>query len=29
MVKTLEEKGYTYQIPEDGIYMDTSKVKDY
>ena len=29
MVKTLEEKGYTYEIPEDWIYMDTSKVPDY
>ncbi len=28
MVKTLEEKGYTYQI-SDGIYFDTSKIKDY
>ena len=29
MVKTLEEKGYTYEIPEDWIYMDTSKVVNY
>lgn len=29
LVKTLEEKGYTYSIPEDGIYMDTSKIDDY
>ena len=29
MVKTLEEKWYTYEIPDDGIYMDTSKVEDY
>lgn len=29
MVKTLEEKGYTYKIEGDGIYMDTSKVADY
>jgi len=29
MVKMLEEKWYTYEIPEDWIYMDTSKVKDY
>ncbi|HRX63505.1 MAG TPA: cysteine--tRNA ligase [Candidatus Absconditabacterales bacterium] len=29
MVKTLEEKGYTYKILSDGIYMDTSKVEDY
>ena len=29
LVKTLEEKGYTYEVPGDGIYMDTSKVDDY
>lgn len=29
MVKILEEKGYTYEIPDDWIYMDTSKVDDY
>ncbi len=29
LVKTLEEKGYTYTIPGDGIYMDTSKVEHY
>lgn len=29
LVKTLEEKGYTYTIEWDGIYMDTSKVDDY
>ena len=29
MVKILEEKGYTYEIPDDWIYMDTSKVPDY
>lgn len=29
MVKKLEEKWYTYQIPGDWIYMDTSKVDDY
>ena len=28
LVKTLEEKGYTYRI-DDGIYFDTSKFKDY
>ena len=28
LVKRLEEKGYTYQIA-DGIYFDTSKLKDY
>ena len=29
MIKTLEEKWYTYEIPNDWIYMDTSKVEDY
>jgi cysteinyl-tRNA synthetase len=29
MIKVLEEKGYTYTIENDGIYMDTSKVEDY
>ena len=29
MVKILEKKWYTYEIPGDGIYMDTSKVDDY
>ena len=28
LIKVLEKKWYTYKI-EDGIYMDTSKVKDY
>lgn len=28
LVKTLEEKGYTYRT-SDGIYFDTSKLKDY
>jgi cysteinyl-tRNA synthetase len=28
LVKTLEDKGYTYQTA-DGIYFDTSKFKDY
>lgn len=28
MVKTLEEKGYTYRI-SDGIYFDTAKINDY
>lgn len=28
LIKTLEEKGYTYQI-SDGIYFDTAKFKDY
>jgi len=27
--KTLEEKGYTYQIPGEGLYFDTSKLDDY
>ncbi|MFZ2912420.1 MAG: cysteine--tRNA ligase, partial [Candidatus Absconditicoccaceae bacterium] len=29
LVKTLESKGYTYTIPGDGIYMNTSKVEEY
>ena len=29
MVKELQKKWFTYVIPEDWIYMDTSKVKDY
>lgn len=29
MVQDLEVKGYTYVIPGDGVYMDTSKVSDY
>ena len=29
LVTTLEEKGYTYEISGDGIYMDTSKIDDY
>ncbi|MAG47740.1 cysteine--tRNA ligase [archaeon] len=28
LIKILEEKGYTYEI-EDGIYFNTSKLKDY
>jgi cysteinyl-tRNA synthetase len=28
VIKTLEKNGYTYRI-KDGIYFDTSKVKDY
>jgi len=28
-VETLETKGYTYEIPDEGIYFDTSKIKDY
>lgn len=27
--KTLEDKGYTYLIPGDGLYFDTSKLGDY
>ncbi len=29
MIKILEEKWYTYKIPNDWIYMDTSKIEDY
>lgn len=29
MVRQLEAKWYTYIIQDDGVYMDTSKVKDY
>ena len=29
LVESLEAKGYTYEVPGDGIYMDTSKVEDY
>lgn len=29
MIKTLEEKDYTYTIDDDGVYFDTSKFKDY
>src|SRR3989344_1761859 len=28
-IKKLEEKGFTYEIAGDGIYFDTSKLKDY
>ncbi|HEY9766443.1 MAG TPA: cysteine--tRNA ligase, partial [Chroococcales cyanobacterium] len=28
LIKRLEEKGFTYTI-EDGVYLDTSKIKDY
>lgn len=28
-VKVLEKKGYTYTIPREGIYFDTSKLDDY
>ncbi len=28
LIKTLEKKGFTYQI-KDGIYFDTSKLRDY
>ena len=29
IVQTLENKGYTYTIEGDGMYMDTSKISDY
>jgi cysteinyl-tRNA synthetase len=29
LVKDLEKKGYTYEIPGDGIYFDTSKYPEY
>ncbi len=29
MVKTLEKKGFTYVIENDGVYFDTSKLDDY
>lgn len=29
LIKTLEEKWYTYTVEWDGIYMDTSKVENY
>jgi cysteinyl-tRNA synthetase len=29
LIQTLESKWYTYMVPWDGIYMDTSKVEDY
>ena len=29
LIQELEKKGYTYVIPGDGVYMDTSKMKDY
>jgi cysteinyl-tRNA synthetase len=28
LIKTLEERGFTYNLP-DGIYFNTSKIKDY
>lgn len=28
-VQQLEDKGYLYKIPEEGVYFDTSKLKDY
>ncbi len=27
--RDLDEKGYLYKIPDEGMYFDTSKVKDY
>ncbi|NCN86422.1 cysteine--tRNA ligase [archaeon] len=29
LIKRLEEKGYTYIIPEDGVYYNVSKFPDY
>jgi cysteinyl-tRNA synthetase len=29
LVKSLEEKGYTYTIEKDGVYYDVSKFKEY
>lgn len=29
LIQKLEELGYTYEIPNDGIYYDTSKFADY
>ncbi len=29
LVEGLEKKGYTYIIPNDGVYFDTSKLADY
>ncbi|HRU50432.1 MAG TPA: cysteine--tRNA ligase [Candidatus Absconditabacterales bacterium] len=29
LIQKLEEKAYTYEVPGDGIYMDTSKVENY
>ncbi len=29
LVQKLEEKGYTYVVPNDGVYYDISKFKDY
>lgn len=29
IIKMLADKWYTYEIPGEGIYMDTSKVEDY
>lgn len=28
-VQALEEKGFTYSIPGEGVYFDTAKLKDY
>lgn len=28
-VQTLEDKGFTYIIPDDGVYFDTSKLSEY
>ena len=29
LIQKLEAKGFTYEIPDDGIYYDTSKFPDY
>jgi cysteinyl-tRNA synthetase len=29
LIQNLEKLGYTYEIPDDGIYYDTSKFSDY
>jgi len=29
LIQGLEERGFTYLIPEEGIYFDTSKLEDY
>ncbi len=29
LIKKLEKKGYTYLIPNDGLYFDTAKLRDY
>ncbi len=29
LIEKLEKKGYTYLIPDDGLYFDTAKLRDY